>query len=175
MFGTSILRLRLYAVGVLLLVVAVLVLLHPWSQRTTQMPVASVFVRHDSLTRTEVATVSVARRSAVQAQVKQTAAVVRVERLRTIADTVPDRLRDLVALQDTVIIWANTRAASLEVALDASEIRAARTDSLLTVVRAAGDERCRILRVVPCPSRRAVAAVGLLAVVLSINRSVAAR
>jgi hypothetical protein len=175
MFGTSILRLRLYAVGVLLLVVAVVVLLHPWSRRTTQMPVASVFVRHDSLTRTEVATVAVARRSAVQARAKQMAAAVRVEELRAIADTEPDRLRDLVALQDTVIIWANTRAASLEVALDASEIRVARTDSLLTVVRAAGDERCRILRVVPCPSRRTVAVLGLLAVALSVNRGAAVR
>jgi hypothetical protein len=175
MLATSILRLRLYAVGVLVLVVAVVVLLHPWSRRTTQAPGASVFVRHDSLTRSEVATVAVAHRSAVQALGKQTAAGVRVERLRAIADTEPDRLRDLVALQDTVIIWANTRAASLEVALDASEIRVARTDSLLTVVRAAGDESCRILRVLPCPSRRTVAVMGLLAVALSVNRGAAVR
>jgi hypothetical protein len=40
-----------------------------------------------------------------------------------------------LALQDTVITWANPRAPSFEVALDASELREARTDSLLTVVR----------------------------------------
>jgi hypothetical protein len=175
MLATSFLRLRLYAVGVLLLLGAIEVLLHSWAPRSRHAPNASVFVRHDSLTRAEVATVAVARRSAVQALGRQTAAAMRVERLRAIADTEPDRLRDLVALEDTVIVWANTRAASLEVALDASEIRAARTDSLLTVVRAVAEERCRILRVVPCPSRRAVAVVGLLAVALAANHGAAAR
>lgn len=164
-------RLRQYAAGVVLC--ALLVSLVPWSRRTAPVPTANALARHDSLTHKEVATVATARRVAAQAQVKQTAAAVRVATLRAEADTAPDRLRDLVALQDTVIEWANTRAAQLEVALDASEIRAARTDSLLTVVRHARDDQCRILRAVPCPSRRTIVVVALLATTaLSVRTTV---
>jgi hypothetical protein len=94
--------------------------------------------------------------------------------LRTGAATDPApeaaMLPEVVALQDTAIQWANIRAEHLEVALDVSELRAARMDTLVGILRAARDDHCRMFRVVPCPTRRALVIGAVLAVAIQRAR-----
>jgi hypothetical protein len=73
-------------------------------------------------------------------------------------------LATMVALRDSVAMWATLRGDSLGAALAASERHAQRADSVLGLVVEHG--RCRILRMVPCPTRRVIVAGAVVAVLL---------
>ena len=68
-------------------------------------------------------------------------------------------LKVVIAQQDTALAFAELRAASIDSALARSEARAARADSALAAVVTVAESRtasCRIVRLLPCPSRTAL-------------------
>lgn len=76
----------------------------------------------------------------------------------------------ILAAQDSALAFADVRAASLNAALDLSELRAAESDSLLHAAVRAVDAPCRILRIVPCPSRVQTAVLGGVVVAALLRR-----
>jgi hypothetical protein len=158
-----------YATGVAGLAL-ILAVVSSWSRRPSHSPqLEAALARHDSVGQMEVAHVHSERAAADGAKAKQVQVMKRAAVLRTGAATEPATdpergaamLPQIVALQDTAIQWANIRAEHLEVALDVSELRAARMDTLVGMLRAARDDHCRMLRMVPCPTRSALA-IGLV-------------
>jgi hypothetical protein len=150
--------------------VALIVLLM-WPKASVNSVVQTQLVRHDSVSRVEVAHVAAERVMAGRAKRKEEDAVGRATVLRARVDGQPDLagtlLPDIVALQDTAIEWANVRAEHTEAALDVSELRASRLDSLVGLLRAARDDQCRIVRIIPCPTRKAIIAGALVATALA--------
>jgi hypothetical protein len=73
-------------------------------------------------------------------------------------------LATMVALRDSVAMWATLRGDSLGAALASSERHAQRADSVLGLV--VEHSRCRILRMVPCPTRRVLVAGAVIGVLL---------
>jgi hypothetical protein len=164
-----------YATGVAGLAL-VLAAIAWWPRPPRYFPqLEAALARHDSVGQMEVAHVQSERAAADGAKAKQVQVMKRVAVLRTGAATGAPTgaatepspglatLPDVVALQDTAIHWANIRAEHLEVALDLSELRAARMDTLVGMLRAARDDHCRMFRVVPCPTRSALVVALVLA------------
>jgi hypothetical protein len=154
-----------YATGVAGLAL-VLAAIAWWPRPPRYFPqLEAALVRHDSVGQMEIAHVHSERAAADGAKAKQVQVMKRVAVLWTGAETDPApeaaMLPEVVALQDTAIQWANIRAEHLEMALDVSELRAARMDTLVGMLRAARDDQCRMFRVVPCPTRGALV-IGLV-------------
>jgi hypothetical protein len=75
--------------------------------------------------------------------------------------------------KDTALAWAGVEAASLDTALARSEKRAARADTVVAGVEKVAESRearCRVLWVVPCPSRKLVMVATAIATAASVVR-----
>ena len=77
-------------------------------------------------------------------------------------------LHAVVAVADTALAWATSRGDSLNAALSISVTRAERADSVLAVVAqsAGAANGCRLIQILPCPTRRAL---GWLLVILVVG------
>ncbi len=179
-------------------VVLVLVALASWMHRANRSSLDATLAAHEERARNAAAAIRDAKSAAESAGKQESAYVqtVSIERahagaVRVRADSVfavaqvldtafreayvlrdseAIALRVLAAAQDSALTWADTRAVSLSTALDISEVRAADAESLLVVVQRNASEQCRIVRVVPCPSRRVIAVLSGAAVWLALKR-----
>ena len=88
-------------------------------------------------------------------------------------------LLDITQLEDTALVQALTQSNALDSALARSEARAVRAEALVRglVPLAQEGERCRLLAILPCPSRKAVvvAAAASTALALGAVRVIIAR
>jgi hypothetical protein len=77
------------------------------------------------------------------------------------------------AHKDTALAWARVEVASLDTALARSEERAARADTVIGAVEKVAESRearCRVLLVVPCPSRMLVMAGTAVLTLVAVGR-----
>jgi hypothetical protein len=147
--------------------------------------VAEEVERHAATTLVDTTEIHRLERVAAQAQVQEQAAIAKARESDTIAARAlnwPARGVELPQVQalamasadkDTAVAWARVEALSLDTALARSEARAAQGDSALEAVRnlaEAREEPCRVLWVVPCPTRVAVMAATAAGVAAALWR-----
>jgi hypothetical protein len=114
-------------------------------------------------------------RAADSAAVKERAAIV-VATVRAPSGISIDDFRAAMianAHKDTALAWARVEAASLDTALARSEVRAARADTVIAAVTQVAESReapCRVLWVVPCPSRMIVMAGTAVLTLVAVGR-----
>lgn len=94
-------------------------------------------------------------------------AVLTEEARMTAADTVVDHI---LAEGDSALSAAHVQIGALATALDLSEARATASDSVLHLVAKDSAERCRILDILPCPSRLVTVALTAAAIAVLILR-----
>jgi hypothetical protein len=114
-------------------------------------------------------------RAADSASVKERAAMavatVRAPSVISVADLHAAMIAS--AHKDTALAWARVEAASLDTALARSEARAARADTVIATVTKVAESReapCRVLWVVPCPSRMLVVAGTAVLTLVAVGR-----
>jgi hypothetical protein len=114
-------------------------------------------------------------RVADTAAVKQQAAVA-VATVRVPGNISIDDLQAVTissAHKDTALAWVRVEVASLDTALARSEERAARADTVIAAVEKVAESReapCRVLWVVPCPSRMLVMAGTAVLTLVAVGR-----
>lgn len=161
-------RRRLIAVGGFALALVLLVFWHPFHHQPAALAVA--VQSYDSAAHTIEGRIAQERRTAASATRAESLATSHASGLRrALATSRPSaeppiqldpRIDMILAAQDTALALAHVQITELDTALDLSELRAARADSLLHVAVREVERRCRIVWVVPCPSRRLAAAIG---------------
>lgn len=156
--------------------VLVLLTLAPRRCGQHETPIALTVAAHDAADRTLEAKIRAQEKLAQAGQKAESTSVARKNQLETawrassrvVRDSVPlapesPAVDSIFAAGDSALAAADVQITALTTALQLSETRAKASDSVLHVLSAEMRRTCRLLWVVPCPSRTTAAVLGTAA------------